>query len=203
MPPRTSADDRLAGLESGAEAAVSDALPALLGAALGDRHYRVVALAARLAGDRLTYDNIPDLIAAYPRALVEVAELLLDSEPPVRAGAARAIACGDPREAEQLLRLKVLAGDEDPLVLADSFAGLLTVEPDESPAFVARFLEHEDEAIVEAAALALGESRIPAAFEFLRQAWDAVLASADLERAFLRAAAFHRSEAFEQHCLEA
>ena len=72
-----------------------------------------------------------------------------------------------------------------------------------SPAFVARFLEHEDEAIVEAAALALGESRIPAAFEFLRQAWDAVLASADLERAFLRAAAFHRSEAFEQHCLEA
>ena len=140
--------------------------------------------------------------SGYPRALVEVAELLLDSEPPVRAGAARAIACGNPREAEQLLRLKVLAGDEDPLVLADSFAGLLTVEPDESPAFVAKFLEHEDEAIVEAAALALGESRLPAAFEFLKDGWDAVLVSAELKRAFLRAAAFHRSEAAFEWMLE-
>lgn len=272
MPPRKSVDDKLAELESGAEAAEAadaGALPALLNGALKDRHYRIVALAARLAGDRLAYDSTPELLSAYPRfldnpvkrdpnclakkaivralfeldcddadfylgairyrqmepvwggkvdtaadlrcsaamglvasgyprALVEVAELLLDSEPPVRAGASRAIACGNPREAEQLLRLKVLAGDEDPLVLADCFAGLLTVEPDESPAFVAQFLEREDEAIVEAAALALGESRIPAAFEFLRAGWEAVLVSTELKRAFLRAAAFHRSdEAFE------
>ena len=269
MPPRKSVDDKLAELESAADAAASGALAGLLNGALADRNFRVVALAARLAADRLAYESIPALVAAfprflenpvkrdpnclakkaivrslyeldsddadfylgalryrqmepvwggkvdtaadlrcsaamglvssgYPRALVEVAELLLDSEPPVRAGAARAIACGNPREAEQLLRLKVLAGDEDPLVLADCFAGLLTVEPDESPAFVAQFLDVEDEAVVEAAALALGESRIPAAFERLRAGWDAVLASPELKRAFLRAAAFHRSEeAFE------
>jgi HEAT repeat protein len=265
VPPRKTVDDKLAELEAAAEGASTETLAAHLVAALGDRHYRVVARAARLAGDSLAYDCVPALLEAYPRflsqtvkrdpsclakkavaralydldcddvhfyleairyrqmepvwggtvdtaadlrssaamglvasgyprALVEIAELLTDSEPPVRAGAARAIACGNPREAEQLLRLKVLTGDEDPLVLADCFAGLLTVEPDESPAFVARFLDAADEAVVEAAVLALGESRIPAAIDLIKMGWEGVLVSSDLARAFLRAAAFHRSE---------
>ena len=269
MPPRKTVDDRLDELETSIGGADDEALVEALNRALGDRHYRVVALAARTARDRLAYGSVAALLEAYPRflhdpvkrdpnclakkaivralydldaddaefylsviryrqlepvwggnvdtaadlrstaamalvasgyprALVEVAELLTDSEPQVRAGAARAITCSNPREAEQLLRLKVLSGDDDPLVLADCFTGLLTVEPDESPAFVARFLDADDEAVVEAAALALGESRHPAALGFIQDAWEGVLVSAELRRALLRAASLHRSaEAFD------
>jgi HEAT repeat protein len=133
-----------------------------------------------------------------PRALIEVAELLTDSEAPVRAGAARAIACGNPREAELVLRLKAMTGDDDALVVGECFTGLLSVDPDESIEFVARYLEAEDDAICEAAALALGESRLPAALEHLRAAWDDALVPAWFKRALVRSAAIHRSdEAFE------
>lgn len=269
MAARKSVDDELAELEAAAETAGEDSLADVLAKALGDRHYRVVALAAHLTGEKLVYACVPHLLTSWPRfienaikrdpncfakkaiaralydldcddvefwlaairyrqmepvwggtvdtatdlrataamglvasghsrALVEVAALLADGEPPVRAGAARAIACGNPREAEPLLRLKVLTGDEDPLVIGDCFTALLSVEPDESPAFVARFLDDEDEAVVEAAALALGESRSPAALAFLQAAWDDVLVPAEIRRVLVRAAALHRSnEAFD------
>lgn len=133
--------------------------------------------------------------AGFPRALVELTELLNDPEAPARAGAARAIACGNPREAELLLRAKVLAGDCDPTVLGECFTGLLTVEPDEGPAFVARYLGDPDESVRELAALALGESRTEAALDALRAAWDEVLPPPGLRRALVRAAAVHRSDA--------
>lgn len=64
--------------------------------------------------------------------------------------------------------------------------------------FVARYLEDEDDAVREAAALALGESRLPAALEHLQAAWDDVFVPAWFRRALVRAAAIHRSgEAFE------
>jgi hypothetical protein len=269
MAAQKSVDDKLAELEAAVEGADTEALPAVLGQALGDRSYRVVALAAHYAGQKLVYECVPKLLGAWPqfldkpakrdpnciakkaivralydldcndvdfylaairyrqmepvwggsvdtaidvrcsaamglvgsgysRALVEVAGLLADGEPPVRAGAARAVACGNPREAELLLRLKALSADEDALVLGECFTGLLAVEPDESPAFVARFLDDEDDAVVEAAALALGESRLPAALGFLRDAWEGILVPAERRRALVRAAALHRSdEAFD------
>lgn len=131
--------------------------------------------------------------SGYSRALIEVAELLIDEEEIVRAGAAKAIACGNPREAELLLRAKLLTGDEEPGVYAECFEGLLTVEPDESPDFVARFLNHEDEAVCEAAALALGESRLPDALAHLIRAWDDAI-SVSARRVLVRAAALHRSD---------
>jgi len=269
MAARQSTDDKLAELEAAAEAADDASLPAALDRGLEDGNTRVVALAARFAGNKLAYECVPKLLEAYPRtlekaakrdpnclakkaivralyeldcddvdfflaairyrqmepvwggsvdtaadlrssaamglvasgyprALVEVAELLIDAEASVRGGAARAIACGNPREAELLLRLKVLSGDDDALVIGECFTGLLTVEPDESPAFVAGFLENEDDAIQEAAALALGESRLPLALEFLKAAWEGVLVPAELRRVLVRAAALHRSdEAFD------
>lgn len=269
MPARQAIDDKLAELEAAVGAADAGALPAVLERGLADRHYRVVALAAHFAGEKLVYDCVPHLLEAWPRfldkpakrdpscfakkaivralydldcddidfyleatryrqmepvwggtadtaadircaaamglvasgysrALVEVAELLTDSEAPVRAGAARAIACGNPRDAELLLRLKILTGDEEVLVIGECFTGLLSLEPDESPAFVARFLDGEDDAVVEAAALALGESRLPAALDALKDAWEDVLVPAELRRVLVRAAALHRSdEAFD------
>lgn len=266
MAARRSTDDRLDELEAAVANASGQSLTSVLQGGLNDKHYRVAALAAHHAGERLVYDCVPDLLAAYPRfldnpikrdpnclakkaivralheldcdnadfylaairyrqmepvwggsvdtatdvrtsaamglvasgyhrALVEVAELLTDSEPPVRAGAARAIACGNPREAELLLRAKVLAGDEEWLVIGDCFAGLLTVEPDESIAFVARFLDRDDASLVEAAALALGESRLPEALDAIKAAWAAVYVPAEIRRVLVRAAALHRSDA--------
>jgi hypothetical protein len=120
---------------------------------------------------------------------------LHDSELAARAGAARAIACGNRREAELLMRSKILAGDPEPGVIGECFAGLLAVEPEESVAFVARYLDQADEAIRELAALALGESRLESAFDRLRAAWDAVLVDDGMRRTLIRAAALNRSEA--------
>lgn len=268
MARRLSVDDRLTELQSALDESHDGAITALVDRGLGDSSFRIVALAAKFASDRLVYDAVPNLIAAYqrfldkavkrdpnclaknaivralhtldcddvefwlaairyrqmepvwggtedkavdlrssaamglvssgfPRALVELAELLTDSESPVRAGAARAIACGNPREAELLLRSKVLTGDEDPFVIGECFTGLLAIEPDESPAFVARYLDGDDETY-ETAALALGESRLPRSLEFLQAAWGEVYVPLDRRRVLVRAAALHRTdEAFD------
>jgi hypothetical protein len=133
--------------------------------------------------------------SGYSRALVELTAMLHDSEPAARIAAVRAVACGNPREAEQLLRAKVHAGDAEPAVLGECFTGLLTVAPDDSVTFVAGFLAHNDDAVRELAALALGESRLDAALAPLKEAWDGVLVAETFRRALLRAAAAHRSEA--------
>jgi HEAT repeat protein len=264
MANRKTVDEKIAELESPSSDPTERS--ARIARALTDRHYSVVAKAARLAEDGLLYDLVPVLRKEYarflerpakadpsciakkaiaralvgldcndasfyiaglsyrqpepvwggtvdtavdvrcscamglvasghPRALVELAELLSDLEPPARAGAVRAIACGNPREAELLLRGKILAGDEEPAVIGECFTALLSVEPDESIAFVARYLRHPDEELRELAALALGESRLPSALPHLETAWTDVLLSDGFRRALLRAAAAHRSEA--------
>jgi hypothetical protein len=133
---------------------------------------------------------------------VELTALLNDPEPGARIGAVRAIACGNPREAELLLRAKVLAGDAEPQVLGECFTALLDVEPDESIGFVAAHLSHGDGAVRELAALALGESRLDAALAPLKEAWGGVLLADEFRRALLRAAAAQRSEAAFDWLLE-
>lgn len=140
--------------------------------------------------------------SGYSRALVELTALLHDPEAAARAGAVRAVACGNPREAEQLLRAKVHAGDAEPAVLGECFTGLLAVAPEESVTFVAGFLAHADDAVRELAALALGESRLDAALAPLKEAWGGVLVAETFRRALLRAAAAHRSEAATDWLLE-
>jgi hypothetical protein len=269
--PRPTIDEQLAALE--ALPAERNAQIESLRRALDDRHYRVVAKAARLAEDALLYELVPQLLAAYPRflakplkadpscyakkalaralvaldcsdtaffcnglryqqhepvwggtadtavdvrascamglvasgysrALVELTALLNDGEAGARLGAVRAIACGNPREAELLLRAKALAGDPEPQVLGECFTGLLAVAPEESLEFVGGFLGRDDDAVRELAALALGESRLDAALALLKQAWDDVLLRDEFRRALLRAAAAHRSEAAADWLLE-
>lgn len=132
--------------------------------------------------------------SGYGRAVAELAPLLADKEVRAREAAARAIACGYPREAEAILRFKVLVGDAQPEVLGECFTGLLAIAPEENMALVASNLSHRDESVRDFAALALGESRHPMALKHLRNRWDAVLVSAEMRAVLIRAAAVHRSE---------
>lgn len=233
---------------------------------LEDKHSRVVARAATLAGERSLRERLPDLLSAYARFLVdpikqdprciakqaiaralvslectdvmfflegircqqlepvwggsadaaidvrcscamglvstgylraiqELTALLQDREWRARAGAARAISCGNPREAEALLRFKVLVGDPEPEVIGECFTGLLSIAREDCLPFVAAYLSGPDDGVRDFAALALGESRHPRALEHLRTAWDAVYDTGDFRTVLIRAAALNRTEA--------
>jgi HEAT repeat protein len=85
-----------------------------------------------------------------------------DKEKIVRIDAARAIAQLGGIESVLLLRLKSLAGDPEPEVIGQCFAGLLDLAATDYIPFVANFLAHETDVSSEAAA-ALGELPDPAA----------------------------------------
>lgn len=128
----------------------------------------------------------------YPEALEEILPLLLDPQRDARIGALRAIAAAGLPGGTLLLRLKALSGDE-PEVLGECFAALLRAAPTQSPEFVAPFLGHREEAVVEAAALALGDSRLESAFAVLRDAFESTRAL-PLRRTLLLAIALLRRE---------
>jgi HEAT repeat protein len=130
----------------------------------------------------------------YSRAIIELAALLNDPERGVRVGAARAISCGNPHQAEPLLRFKILVGDAEAEVLGECFTALLAIAPEDSVALVGARLADTDEAVRDYAALALGESRHPLALDALQAAWSGVWVSAGLRGVLARAAALHRSE---------
>lgn len=106
------------------------------------------------------------------RAMSELVDLLGDREKTARAGAARAIAHAGGQTSELLLRLKISLGDPAPEVLGECFAGLMRLEPERSLPRIARFLTHAAVDVRCEAALALGESRSPTAFSFLREQAD-------------------------------
>jgi hypothetical protein len=264
--PRKTTEEKLDDLDGVPGEKDRAAAGARLAAALGDKHFSVVAKAAKLAASGLHYDLCAPLAAAYrrltdkpvkndpnciakkavlralveldfadvafyeaclrykqmepvwggtvdtaaeirsaaamglvasghSRALVAVVPLLHDPEPDGRLGAVRAIACANPREAELLLRAKIIGGDAEPAVVGECFEALLDLEPDESLAFVAGYLTHADNALREVAAIALGGSRLDGALTHLTATWDDPLLAPELRNALLRAAALHRSEA--------
>ncbi|HLK19032.1 MAG TPA: hypothetical protein VKT81_08750 [Bryobacteraceae bacterium] len=127
----------------------------------------------------------------HPDALLHCVTLLADPEVPARAGAVRAISESGQVAGVLLLRYKALIGDKDDEVMAECFAGLLRLAPAESLEFVAGFLGSGLEEIAERAALALGESRLAAAFPVLRESWHAT-SQATLRRTLLLAMAMLR-----------
>ena len=104
----------------------------------------------------------------YSGTLLEITSLLVDKEPAARVGAVRAIGMTGREEGAWLVRLRVLTGEGDPDVLAECFAVLLAVAARDSLPFVTECLNHQDDAIAETAALALGESHLPEAFAILK-----------------------------------
>jgi HEAT repeat protein len=102
-------------------------------------------------------------------AMMELAELLADPEPPARAAAARALAYSGRDEAAMLLRLKLLSGDREIDVLAECLTAIVAVQTRHAIPFVARFLDHKDHDLRTAAAFALGETRDLSALEIFQK----------------------------------
>jgi HEAT repeat protein len=95
---------------------------------------------------------------------------LADKEPFARGAAVRTLAAHGGDAAEALVRYKLLVGDEDIAVIADCFPAAIVLT--RSTEAVEPFLDSTDEGLREAAILAVGESRVPRAFELLRDRWD-------------------------------
>lgn len=130
----------------------------------------------------------------YPDVLVELADLLADPESRVRAAAAQAIAYYGSEHGVPLLRLKVLSGDDDSTVILECLAGLLRLAPASSLVFAGRLLDAPDTSVSETAALALGGSRLPDAFDVLRQWWERTAAVASRRTALLAIAMLRRDQ---------
>jgi hypothetical protein len=106
---------------------------------------------------------------AHGDVLVDLANLLADPEPPVRVSAARAVAVHGRAAGIPVLHLKALAGDPEPRVVSECLLALLRLDARAEMPFVTFFLEKGGET-AEAAAIALGESRLSEALPALR-AW--------------------------------
>jgi HEAT repeat protein len=135
----------------------------------------------------------------YRDALVELADMLGDPEPPVRISAARALAYRGASDGVPLLRLRVLAGDV-PEVVGECLSALLRVSGGGALPFAARLLESRNDQVAEAAALALGASRLEEAFADLRD-WVERVTSPVLRRAGLVAIASLRRDAALEYLL--
>lgn len=128
----------------------------------------------------------------HPSALFEVAPLLADPEPITRAEAASALGSSGLDGAAAALHVKALCGDQEPDVLGACYRALLRLLPSRYLPFVGRALLASEETIAEAAALALGESRLPEALTLLTKALDSFSgAPAD---SVLLGIALHRSD---------
>jgi hypothetical protein len=132
----------------------------------------------------------------HPDALLECVTLLADPEIAARTGAVQAIADSGRPDGVLLLRLKALMGDKESgdkeiEVTGECLGALLSLDPAGSVEFVAKFLDSDTEGIAEQAALALGQSHLPAAFSILREAWERG-GAADRRRTLLVAIAMLR-----------
>ncbi len=137
----------------------------------------------------------------YSEIHFELAALLMDPEPQPRRAAIDALSYLGTERAELMLRLKVLAGDEEPDITGRCFSALVSISPDRSPAFVASYLDHTHPGLVEEAALALGNSRKPAAMEILKKAREGTI-DTDRKKMFLLPMALTRLDAAFEYLLD-
>jgi HEAT repeat protein len=125
-------------------------------------------------------DSAPPLRAAALIALARaegthslpvLADALADPAKDVRIAAAVALGAVGGEAAGLLLRFKVRIGDKDPDVFSASLLGLLTVNPKENLPIVAEFFKPGNEITCEAAAMALGNSRLAEALDQLKECY--------------------------------
>ena len=137
----------------------------------------------------------------YPNALLEIAPILMDAEGQARVGAARAAARVPGEGGAALLRLKLVAGDAEPVVLFECCAGLLRADADLHAAYVAALLQQPGTEVAQAALEALAECRSPAAFAALRAAYENAT-TAEGRKATLAAIARQRIDGVPEYLLE-
>lgn len=126
--------------------------------------------------------------------LVDLAHLLADPAAGVRVSAARAVAVAGHSGGVPLLHLKATAGDDEPFVVAECLLALLRLDAATQLPYVASLLDGPSP---EAAASALGDSRLAEAFPCLRD-WLPRAAARGLGRAATFAlAALRRDEAID------
>ena len=103
--------------------------------------------------------------------LIHLAEVLADPAMRTRIDAARAIAQLPGSDSVLMLRVKALAGDNEPAVIGQCLLSLLGIDPHSSIPFVARFLTSPNEDLRFEAAAALGECPDLLAVETLIARW--------------------------------
>jgi HEAT repeat protein len=103
--------------------------------------------------------------------LIHLAEVLADPAMRTRIDAARAIAQLPGSDSVLMLRVKALAGDQEPAVIGQCLLSLLGIDPRSSIPFVARFLTSPNEDWRFEAAAALGECPDLLAVETLIARW--------------------------------
>jgi HEAT repeat protein len=128
-------------------------------------------------------------------------DALADPEREVRIAAAAAMGSLASQAAGLLLRLKARLGDADPEVLSECLSALLTIDPTENLPFVLEYLDPGDPARCEAAALALGRSRLPEALGALKTCHEGAHTPA-LRQQLLLAIAMLRVPAATDYLLE-
>jgi HEAT repeat protein len=134
-------------------------------------------------------------------SLPRLVDAIVDPSKDVRIAAAQALGYVGTEAAGLLLRLKARMGDDDPEVFSECLSGLLAVNSREYLPFVTEFLEPDDPARCEAAALALGKSRLPDALDPLKACWPRCLSSGLKERVLLSIAMMRLPAAID-HLLE-
>ena len=145
-------------------------------------------------------DSAPPLRAAALIALARaegssslplLVDAMADPAKDVRIAAAVALGAVGTEGAGLVLRLKARLGDKDPDVLSECLGGLLAVDPKENLPIVTGFLDPGHLATCEAAAMALGKSRLPEALDPLKECLEKVY-SAELRQHILLAIAILR-----------
>lgn len=107
----------------------------------------------------------------YRDAMVELVDLLADVEHQARIMAARAIAYSGRDEGALLLRLKILTGDREDVVVGECLLALGNLSRGRALPFIRQRLDDPNPTIAESAALAIGEMRDVAALEVLTDRW--------------------------------
>jgi HEAT repeat protein len=151
-------------------------------------------------------DSAPPLRAAALMALARVegssslpllVDAMADPAKDVRIAAAVALGAVGTEAAGLVLRLKARLGDKDPDVFSECLGGLLAVDPKENLPIVTEFLNPANAATCEAAAMALGKSRLPEALDPLKECLEKVYSAELRQHVLLAIAILRRPDAID------
>ncbi len=133
-----------------------------------------------------------------PPGLAEaLIDALIDPFPEVRCQAASCLGAIGSDAAALALRLKCRMGDDKAEVVSDALRGLLTISADAHLAFVREHLDSADESTAEAAALAMGNARLPQALGPLLERFHAARTSTLRDVVLLSVAMLRASAAID------